>query len=419
MIILDNTEWAGTEASLAAAEKIVAAINASSKDKLDGYDDEPCGYRVSDGIAVIDVKGPLINYDIPEFFASMFGVTTYPSLQRHFALAASDKDVNRVVLDVNSGGGSVSGLQDTVLALKALRAVKPVDTYASDSMCSAAYWLGSCSDSITMSEGGTTGSIGVIMVHTSERGAMEGEGYKPTVFRAGAKKALGHPAEDLTDEAAAEIQKGLDFHHMRFKSAVAENRRMTLEGITAVGDGQVFRGNEAVHAGLVDRLGTFDSVVKSKASVQIGGFPSLNADSGVSDMTLEEALAKVGDLEAQVSAGATALQAAEERAAAAENLKASLEASNKALTAALATSQSDVEAYAATLEANINAKAAALRVEVLIPESLEGKKAMNAQLEEKFQAKFPSGGVAAVANPEAEAGKAEAEEPSWFNRVIR
>ena len=415
MIILDNTEWAGTEASLAAAEKIVAAINASSKDKLDGYDDEPCGYRVSDGIAVIDVKGPLINYDIPEFFASMFGITTYPSLQRRFASAAADKEVNRVVLDVNSGGGSVSGLQDTVLALKALRAVKPVDTYASDSMCSAAYWLCSCSDSITMSEGGTTGSIGVIMVHTSERGAMEGAGYKPTVFRAGAKKALGHPAEDLTDEAAAEIQKGLDFHHMRFKSAVAENRRMTLEGITAVGDGQVFRGNEAVHAGLVDRLGTFDSVVKSKVYVQTGGYTPLNADIGVSDMTLDEALAKVGDLEAQVSAGATALH----RAAAAENLKASLEASNKALTAALATSQSDVEAYAATLEANINAKAAALRVEVLIPESLEGKKAMNAQLEEKFQAKFPSGGVAAVANPEEEAGKAEAEEPSWFNRVIR
>lgn len=419
MIILDNTEWAGTEASLAAAEKIAAAINNSPKDKLDGYDDEPYGYRVSDGIAVIDVKGPLLNVEIPDSVAAMFGVTTYPSLQKRFALAASDKDVNRAVLDVNSGGGSVSGLQDTVLSLKALRAAKPVDTYASESMCSAAYWLGSCSDSITMSEDGTTGSIGVIMVHTSERGAMEGAGYKPTVFRAGAKKALGHPAEDLTDEAAAEIQKGLDFHHMRFKSAVAENRRMTLEGITAVGDGQVFRGNEAVHAGLVDRLGTFDSVVKSKVYVQTGGYTPLNADIGVSDMTLEEALAKVGDLEAQVSAGATALQAAEERVAAAENLRASLEASNKALTAALATSQSDVEAYAATLEANINAKAAALRVEVLIPESLEGKKAMNAQLEEKFQAKFPSGGVAAVANPEAEAGKAEAEEPSWFNRVIR
>lgn len=419
MIILDNTEWIGTEASLFAAKKIVAAINASSKDKPKGYDGEPCGYRVSDGIAVIDVKGPLVNYDIPDSVAEEYGVTTYPSLQKRFALAAADKDVKRVVLDVNSPGGSVYGFQDTVLALKALRAVKPVDTYASDNMCSGAYWLGSCADSITMSEAGAAGSIGVVMVHVSQRGAMESEGYKPTVFRAGAKKALAHPAEDLTEGAAEEIQKSLDFHHMRFKSAVAENRRMTLEDISAVGDGRVFYGNEAVHAGLVDRLGTFDSVIKSKASVQIGGFPSLNADSGVSDMTLEEALAKVGDLEAQVSAGATALQAAEERAAAAENLKASLEASNKALTTALATAQSDVEAYASNLEANINAKAAALRVEVLIPESLEGKKAMNTQLEEKFQAKFPSGGVAAVANPEAEAEKAEAEEPSWFNRVIR
>lgn len=419
MIILDNTEWIGTEASLFAAKKIVAAINASFKDKPKGYDGEPCGYRVSDGIAVIDVKGPLVNYDIPDSVAEKYGVTTYPSLQKRFALAAADKDVKRVVLDVNSPGGSVYGFQDTVLALKALRAVKPVDTYASDNMCSGAYWLGSCADSITMSEAGAAGSIGVVMVHVSQRGAMESEGYKPTVFRAGAKKALAHPAEDLTEGAAEEIQKSLDFHHMRFKSAVAENRRMTLEDISAVGDGRVFYGNEAVHAGLVDRLGTFDSVIKSKASVQIGGFPSLNADSGVSDMTLEEALAKVGDLEAQVSAGATALQAAEERAAAAENLKASLEASNKALTTALATAQSDVEAYASNLEANINAKAAALRVEVLIPESLEGKKAMNTQLEEKFQAKFPSGGVAAVANPEAEAEKAEAEEPSWFNRVIR
>ena len=123
-------------------------------------------------------------------------------------------------------------------------------------------------------------------------------------------------------------------------------------------------------------------------------------------------------MQAKADAGEAALQSAEARAVQAETEKAALEASNKALTGSLAALQADVEGYAANLEANIQAKANALRLEVLIPQDLAGKKALNAQLEEKFQAAFPSGGVAAVAQGAGASGDA-AQPPVWAREFLK
>lgn len=417
MIILDNLAWAGTEDAFQTASGIAAAIN----DKLlaGGFDesnsDKPL-YQVVGDTAVVPVKGPMLNIDVPDFIVQLFGICTYPTLQRQFEQLKADENIRRVILDVDSGGGSVAGLSETLDSLKALKAVKRVETYAGDTMCSAAYWLASAADEVTVSEAVCTGSIGVIFVHTNYKQAMEDRGVKPTVFRAGSKKVLGHPAEDLTEEAVGEIQKGLDFHFARFKQAVSEHRKIPLAMLEAgIADGRLFYGTEAVTTGLADRIGTFDKVLNAKPFYQQGSFA---ADSGVSDVNLEEALAKVAELQAKSDADEATLQSAEARAVQAETEKAALEASNKALTGSLAALQADVEGYAANLEANIQAKANALRLEVLIPQDLAGKKALNAQLEEKFQAAFPSGGVAAVAQG-AGASEDVAQTPVWAREFLK
>ena len=325
------------------------------------------------------------------------------------------------MLDVDSGGGHVSGLHETVEALRTLKAEKPVATYAGSSIASAAYWLGSVGETITMSPVGTAGSIGVIAVHMSAKAAYEQDGYKPTVMRSGSKKALGHPLEDFSEEARAEMQKSLNFAHKNFMQAVSENRGIAYALIEAgIGDGRCFYGEEAKEVGLVDNVGSFASFLegwKPKSSIptyQTGGFVA--ATIGELDMNLEEALTKVEALQGELSTTEAALAAAETKAASAEAAKAELATINKALAASTAALEADVADYSAVLEKNITTKAVALGTKVLMPEDLAGKKKLNAQLETEFLAAFPAGGVAAVASEET--AKVD-ETPAWLKRVVR
>ena len=427
MIIEPGALWAGTEASLHQVSQIakryedtLAARGSSIFEDEDDDDNKP--YEVTEnGTAIIGIKGPMLNADLPEWVAQAFGLTTYPSLQRRFAQVAQDESVKRVLLDVNSGGGAVSGLSDTAAVLSELRAVKPVRTYAGDSCCSAAYWLGSASDRVGMSASGTIGSIGVIAVHISEKEAAEREGYKPTVMRSGAKKHLGHALEDFTPEAQAEMQRHMDFVHSRFIQAVAENRKLDLSAATEISDGRVFLGGEGVAMRLADESTTFNKFLADfevqPASGHFNHPSGFTADNGVPTMNLEEALAKVAELEEASAAGQAALAESESKRAQAEAEVAKLTASNEALSASLAVAKEAEAAFAQNLDANITAMATALNAEVILPEDLAGKQKYFAQIKEKFEAKFPAGGVAAsvVEPPKSEASDALA----WTKHVVK
>ena len=133
-------------------------------------------------------------------------------------------------------------------------------------------------------------------------------------------------------------------------------------------------------------------------------------------MNLEEAMVEIGRLNGEAEASKNALASIEAKAATLEAEKLQLEVSNKALAASLAEANSENDGYADVLKANIEAKACALGTKVLMPDTLAGLKTMNAQLEGEFQAKFPSGAVAAIAQPE-DKEVAQVETAPWLKRV--
>lgn len=287
MILIDkDTLWAGTQASLESAllvqEKIQAKMLAGefSLDASAGKDaTPPKRYETVDGVAVIPVKGPLINADLPEFFAQMFGITTYPGLQRAFAEAAADKNVKSVLLDVNSPGGSVAGIMDTVDSLQTLRAAKPVNTFAGDLMASAGYWLGSTTDHVTSTKMSTVGSIGVIGTHIEVSKMLEKEGVTPTVLRAGEHKALASQYEPLSDKARAQMQDRLDAVYTQFVDHVANARGVSYPvAHSKMANGKEFFGEAALSAGLVDSIGKFpDALAFAKQKVDNGNMRRNNA----------------------------------------------------------------------------------------------------------------------------------------------
>lgn len=262
LIFIDkDTLWCGTEASLETALLLQARLFGSDIQALSTSDDEdtpPPAYENVDGVAVIPVKGALVNADLPDWLTAALGVTTYPQLQRAFAAAAADDAVGSVLLDVSSPGGSVAGISDTNDALSALREVKPVTTFAGDLMASAGYWLGSNADHIISGNMSTVGSIGVIGTHVEVSKYMEKLGITPTVLRAGEFKALASQYEPLTDKAKAQMQARLDAVYEQFVQTVATNRGVPFDVAKSnMAEGREFFGDAALRAGLVDEIGKF------------------------------------------------------------------------------------------------------------------------------------------------------------------
>ena len=176
--------------------------------------------------------------------------------------AAVDPTVKSILLDINSGGGSVTGVSDTAKLIRQVDGIKPVHAFSDGLCCSAAYWLGSSARSIKTTEMAESGSIGVIVTHMSFARMYQEMGVDATVMRAGEYKALGHSMEQLSDKAKAVIQGQLDQMYDMFAGYVADRRGMNLDVFNkTAGEGRVFIGAKAVDVGLIDGITTFDKVV--------------------------------------------------------------------------------------------------------------------------------------------------------------
>lgn len=267
MFNLRDILWAGTDEAFEAAKAAEARFNSldlASIQTGDNEDPNPLLTRVGN-VAVISITGPLINANIPNWALEMFGVTTYGAIQDAAVQAATDSGVDSILLDINSGGGHVSGVIETADLLAEINTkCKPVKAYASGLAASAAYWLAASAREITAGRGTTVGSIGVIVTHMDYSQKLENDGIKATVMRAGKEKALGQPVEPLTDAAREQIQERLNAIYTVFVEHVAKGRGVSYSHADqTMAQGKEFFGAAAKSAGLVDKIGTFDSVLAS------------------------------------------------------------------------------------------------------------------------------------------------------------
>jgi len=252
--------WAGSEASyetaLEAEIKIAAGPMREDEDE-DG--DSPRLLTVSDGLAIITINGPLVSSDSP--YLRMFGVTGYPEIRDAVLAAVSDPEVKQILLDIDSGGGAVSGCADTATLIRSAHKVKPITTYG-ETMASAAYWLGCSAGKVYSGKAALVGSIGVKATFKEYSKQNEMEGVTVTVIRGGKYKALADSNEPLTKAGEAQIQAMVDASYEVFVDHVAEMRGRTYEYTDkTMADGQEFIGQAAVDVGLTDGITTFDAVV--------------------------------------------------------------------------------------------------------------------------------------------------------------
>lgn len=256
--------WAGTEGSYEFVQKAEAAMQARLETGAFVERDEnapPRLLNVQDGIGLIDIKGSLVNSDSP--MLEYFGLTGYPEIRAALVAAAQDPEIKQILLDVDSGGGAVSGVVDTAALIRNINDnVKPVTTFADGAMASAAYWLGGSAGEVVATKTSMVGSIGVLAVHKEMSEAYKKEGIGVTVVRAGKEKALANSNEKLSEKGRQQIQQMVDASYEVFVDHVATMRGVTYANADrTMAQGQEFVGESAREAKLVDRISTFDAVV--------------------------------------------------------------------------------------------------------------------------------------------------------------
>jgi signal peptide peptidase SppA len=176
--------------------------------------------------------------------------------------AVNDARIGAIVFDVNSPGGSVTGVDELSKMIYDARGSKPIVAVANHLMASAAYWIGTAADELVVTPSGEVGSIGVFAAHQDVSAAMEKEGVKTTLISAGKYKTEGNPFEPLTDEAHASIQARVDDYYSMFTKAVARNRGVNVADVRGgFGEGRVVGAQQAVSLGMADRVATLDDVI--------------------------------------------------------------------------------------------------------------------------------------------------------------
>lgn len=258
-------------------------------------------YSVDGGIAIIPIEGTLVHKS--GYIGSNSGMTGYDGIAAQLECAASDNAVRGILLDIDSGGGEVSGVEAAAAKIQEISKIKPVWAHANEMAASAAYWLASSADKVYLASTASVGSIGVLVAHRDKSKKLANEGEAVTLIYSGTHKVDGNPYEPLPDDVRADIQSEIDGLRNVFAQTVAKNRNLSVDAVLGT-EARVFNGQDAVGVGLADGVLPFEAtldkfkgfLLSSSTAGNQKGLPNMvnqenpQATAGVTDVQLSDAV---------------------------------------------------------------------------------------------------------------------------------
>lgn len=202
--------------------------------------------------------------------SDMSGAVSLERFQQVFREAAADRTVGAIVIDVDSPGGNVALVPETVQAIRAARsAERPIVAVANTMCASAAYWIATAADELVATPSATVGSIGVYMMHRDMSERMKQDGIAATFIYEGARKIEGHPFAPLDDAARAAFAAEVRETYNLFTADVAKSRGVPVSVVRAdpeeadrhFGGGRAYGASRALSLGMIDRIATLDETI--------------------------------------------------------------------------------------------------------------------------------------------------------------
>ena len=176
----------------------------------------------------------------------------------------SDKaNIIAIVVRLETPGGGVAASQEIYEKVRKIseEIKKPIIASMGGVAASGGYYIALGADTILANPGTATGSIGVIMTYPVIGELMDKIGVQYETIKSGNFKDSGSLFRDLTEQERIYFQDLIDDLHSQFVSVVANERNMSYDNVAKLATGQVYSGKQALAAGLIDVLGTFEDAV--------------------------------------------------------------------------------------------------------------------------------------------------------------
>lgn len=212
-------------------------------------------------LAVLHLDGMIVDGDMerPGFIAAD---PTVKSIEE----VASDKNIQAVVVRINSPGGSATASEAIRRALEKLAARKPVTISMGSLAASGGYWITCLGRPIYAEPGTLTGSIGVFALKLSFGSLLKKIGFKLESVTLDESAGAMSLDRGWTAGEQEKMQGFVDDFYEKFLSRVAASRKMKIEEVNPVAGGRVWSGAQAVKLGLVDHLGGVDDAMAAAAA---------------------------------------------------------------------------------------------------------------------------------------------------------
>ena len=221
-------------------------------------------------VAVIELNGTIASSSENSLFSKEANAT---NLLKSLKLAREDKDINGIIIKINSPGGTVAMSQNIYNEIIKTRKTKPVISVMDDVAASGGYYIAAATDRIIAQEGTLTGSIGVIFSFMDYHDLIINKlNVKQIVIKSGKYKDIGSGARKMLPEEKELIQDIVNDSYNQFLEAITKGRiqredkdysvaktNLTEENLKTYADGRVFTGKKAKTLGFVDENGDMNT----------------------------------------------------------------------------------------------------------------------------------------------------------------
>ena len=226
--------------------------------------DEPKYIDLEDYVAAAGVrpsgkgeKTVAVLYALGDITESSEGGIASDRLVPQILELAENKDIDALVLRVNSGGGSAFASEQIWEALEQYKAVsgKPFYVSMGDYAASGGYYISCGADKIFASPLTLTGSIGIFGVIPNIQPLLKEKlGVNPVSINTneGSMPTFMAP---MTAEQRDAMQSYVNRGYELFVGRVASSRGLSVDSVKEIAQGRVWDGLSAFECGLVDEIG--------------------------------------------------------------------------------------------------------------------------------------------------------------------
>lgn len=220
-------------------------------------------YALNDGgVGVLQISGVIAPKS--NLFMEVSGGMSLQKASVQMESAAIDPNVKSLVIAADTPGGNVLGVPEFAALVYRIAQHKPVVVHSDGQLASAGYWFGAAANAVYISGPVVqVGSIGVVVTRNYNPSATMQEEH----VTAGKYKRIAKANEPLSADSRAVVQTDVDYVYSLFVDDIARFRGVSSDAVLEhMADGRVFRGQQAIDAGLVDGVSTLDDLIEQMAT---------------------------------------------------------------------------------------------------------------------------------------------------------